>query len=178
MANEGDAIAAAIGAPPLGRLDLFIAAWCDPEERAFEQIDAFIQEARGKGWDAGTSQGEYVAAVLYNGLGRYRAAREAATRSRELHYAGGFGLLLSERVEAAVRSDEPELALAVRAELSERTRVGTDWARGVQARADALVSEGDAAETFYRESIERLGLDQPAAKSRTVASGLRRVVAA
>lgn len=157
VANEGDAIAAAIGASPLGRLDLFIAAWCDPEEGAFEQIDAFIREARDKSWDAGTSQGEYVAAVLYNGLGRYEAAREAATRSRKLHYAGGFGLLLSELVEAAVRSDEPELAAAVRAELSERTRVGTDWARGVQARADALVSEGEAADTLYRESIERLG---------------------
>ena len=117
-------------------------------ELRLEQIDAFIQEARDKGWDAGTSQGEYVAAVLYNGLGRYQAAREAATRSRELHYAGGFGLLLSELVEAAVRSDEPELAAAILAErLGTHSGRGTDWARGVQARADALVSEGDAAET-------------------------------
>src|SRR6185312_14650136 len=34
---------------------------------------------------------------------------------------------------------------------------GTDWARGVEARCRALVSEGAAAEDLFRESIERLG---------------------
>jgi DNA-binding CsgD family transcriptional regulator len=34
---------------------------------------------------------------------------------------------------------------------------GTDWALGVEARSRALVTEGEAAELFYREAIERLG---------------------
>jgi DNA-binding CsgD family transcriptional regulator len=34
---------------------------------------------------------------------------------------------------------------------------GTDWALGVQARARALLSDGDAAERLYQEAIERLG---------------------
>ena len=155
--TEADAIAAATGSPPLGHLELLVAAWCDPEERALERIDAFIHDAHDKGWETSINYAEYTAAVLHNGCGRYQAALEAAERSREHHPAGGFGSVLSELVEAAVRSDEPELAAAAGAELSQRTRVDTDWARGLQARADALLSDGDAAEILYRESIERLG---------------------
>jgi DNA-binding CsgD family transcriptional regulator len=33
---------------------------------------------------------------------------------------------------------------------------GTDWARGVEARSRALISEGEAAEAFYVQAIERL----------------------
>jgi hypothetical protein len=42
--------------------------------------------------------------------------------------------------------------------LSERTRVTpTDWALGIEARIRALLSEGDVAESHYRESIAHLG---------------------
>ena len=42
--------------------------------------------------------------------------------------------------------------------LAERTTPsGTDWARGVEARSRALLSDGDTAERCYRESIDRLG---------------------
>jgi hypothetical protein len=42
--------------------------------------------------------------------------------------------------------------------LAESTSVsGTDWALGVEARSQALLSEGEAAGRLYRESIERLG---------------------
>ena len=33
----------------------------------------------------------------------------------------------------------------------------TEWALGIEARVRALLSEGEAAERLYRESIERLG---------------------
>jgi len=135
-----------------------VAAWCDPEESALQQIDAFIREAHKAGWATSITYVEYAAAVLHNGCGRYEAALEAAERSREHHPAGGFGSVLSELVEAATRTGERELAETVNTELRQRTRVGTNWARGLQARADALLSDGDAAEAQYRESIERLGL--------------------
>jgi ATP/maltotriose-dependent transcriptional regulator MalT len=42
--------------------------------------------------------------------------------------------------------------------MSERTRVlPSEWALGIEARARALLSNGDAAERLYRESIAHLG---------------------
>src|SRR5438309_401824 len=34
---------------------------------------------------------------------------------------------------------------------------GPDWAQGIRARSRALLSDGETAETSYREAIERLG---------------------
>jgi DNA-binding CsgD family transcriptional regulator len=34
---------------------------------------------------------------------------------------------------------------------------GTDWALGIEARSHAQVSQGDAAEGYYVEAVERLG---------------------
>jgi DNA-binding CsgD family transcriptional regulator len=69
---------------------------------------------------------------------------------------------LTELVEAASRSDRPELAAATLDRLAERTRAaGTDWALGIEARSRALVGDAtgdrDATDALYREAIERLG---------------------
>ena len=64
----------------------------------------------------------------------------------------------AELVEAAVRSGHNDVAADALRRLAERTTPsGTDWARGVEARSRALLSEGDTAERLYLESIERLG---------------------
>jgi DNA-binding CsgD family transcriptional regulator len=42
--------------------------------------------------------------------------------------------------------------------LSERTRVTpTEWVLGIEARVRALLGDGQVADGFYRESVERLG---------------------
>jgi DNA-binding CsgD family transcriptional regulator len=60
-------------------------------------------------------------------------------------------------VEAAARTGANEMAADALRRLEERTRaVGTDWSLGSEARSRALVSDGQAAEALYRESIARL----------------------
>jgi ATP/maltotriose-dependent transcriptional regulator MalT len=97
--------------------------------------------------------------VMYNSLGRYADALEAAERATEYPEDMGFfqwGKV--ELIEAAVRSDQPKRARDVLQSLSDNTRAsGTDWALGIEARSQALVSDGGVADRLYRESIERLG---------------------
>jgi tetratricopeptide (TPR) repeat protein len=102
----------------------------------------------------------WVTAVLHNGLGRYEEALAAAQQSGEdIHVSWWrtWELVELELIEAAARSGKPELAADALGHLSQATAAGgTDWALGVEARSRALLSEGDAAETLYRQAIERL----------------------
>jgi ATP/maltotriose-dependent transcriptional regulator MalT len=63
-----------------------------------------------------------------------------------------------ELAEAASRTGDVASVTAALEWLSERTRVTpTEWALGIEARIRALLSEGEAADSLYRESIDRLG---------------------
>jgi DNA-binding NarL/FixJ family response regulator len=104
------------------------------------------------------SLGNYVKAVLYNGLGRYddalAAARHATQYPEDLTL---FNWALVELIEAATRSDNVELAADALDRLSRTTpSSGTESAKAVEARSRALLSEGEAAETLYRQAIKRL----------------------
>jgi ATP/maltotriose-dependent transcriptional regulator MalT len=100
---------------------------------------------------------EYAKAVLSNGLGDYEAALEAAQRACEQDDLDLCGWSLIELVEAGARGGRPELAGEALRRLGERTRAsGSDWGLGNEARSRALLSDGQAAETLYREAIERL----------------------
>jgi DNA-binding CsgD family transcriptional regulator len=103
------------------------------------------------------SYAEYGKAMLYNGLGEYGLAAEAAQRATEGDEVMVSSWALSELVEAAVRSDQPKEAMAAAAQLSAAAEAaGTEWALGMSARSRALVAEGPAAEAFHREAIDRL----------------------
>jgi DNA-binding CsgD family transcriptional regulator len=94
-----------------------------------------------------------------NGLGRYEEALAAATMASgdtpELFVSAWAH---TELIEAASRTGKTELAARALTRLLEQTQAGdTDWARGMAARGRALLAEGEAAEAFYREAIDRLG---------------------
>jgi DNA-binding CsgD family transcriptional regulator len=124
---------------------------------------ALIDESRGdvtrRGEGIGLSVLDWAHAVLYNGLGRYDEAREAALRVVEHPHdlsASNWGMV--ELIEAAVRAGTPELAADVRSRLVAMAGMsGTDWALGVAARSEALFVDDEGAEELYVEAVERLG---------------------
>src|SRR6202012_2715917 len=62
-----------------------------------------------------------------------------------------------ELIEAASRTGKAERAFGALEWLTATAHAsGNDWGLGVEARSRALLSHGDAAETLYREAIERL----------------------
>jgi hypothetical protein len=66
-------------------------------------------------------------------------------------------LAIIELIEAASRTGRMERAGKALDVLSESTRAsGSSWALGVEARSRALLTEGEAAEAHYRESIYQL----------------------
>jgi DNA-binding CsgD family transcriptional regulator/tetratricopeptide (TPR) repeat protein len=158
LIEEADAITEATGSAPLRYTSLALAAWRGEEGAALKLIDSGIQDATARGEGRALGFAYYGTAVLYNGLGRYKEALVAAQRACAHDDLGLFGLALVELVEAATRSGSLAAASDAADRLVERTRAcGTDWALGIQARSRALVSEDDAAESLYREAIERLG---------------------
>ncbi len=154
---EAQAVADATGSQlgPHGALG--VAAWRGREAEATELIQATMDGVTSRGEGRGVTS-QYAAALLYNGLGRYDKALAAAELVCEYDDIGVLGWSLTELVEAAVRSGQPARASDALKRLSETTRAsGTDWALGAEARSRALLSEGETAETCYREAIERLG---------------------
>jgi DNA-binding CsgD family transcriptional regulator len=158
LIEEAYAIAEATGNAPLRYPSLLLAAWRGREAAALSVIEAGIQDATARGLDRPIGFALWVTALLYNGLGRYREALAAAQRACAHEDLGFFGFALAELVEAAARTDSPEVASDALRQLGERTRAsGTDWGLGIEARSRALLSEGEAAERLYREGIERVG---------------------
>jgi ATP/maltotriose-dependent transcriptional regulator MalT len=158
LLDEDRLIADATGNPPVAFATMALAAWRGQEREATALIEASTQAATARGVGMLADLADYASSVLYNGLGRHDAARDAARRAFE-HDQLGFGPFVApELAEAASRTGEVALVQAALDWLSERTRVTpTDWALGIQARLAALLSQGEPAEQLYRESIDRLG---------------------
>ncbi|MFD4638190.1 ATP-binding protein [Lentzea sp. NPDC058436] len=144
---EEEAIADAVGEPPLRHHRLLLAAMSGHRE---ETLD-LLQAGGGSGHVASL---HWSAALLHNGLGDHKAALSAARAATEHGDLFLVGVALPELVEAAVRQRQPDVAARALEALTERTRAaGTDLGRGVTAYARGLVT---GAEDDYREAVESL----------------------
>jgi DNA-binding CsgD family transcriptional regulator len=145
------------GIAPYGAM--LLAAFQGGEAEATTLIESAVADSTTGGQGIGVQYAQWVASILFNGLGRYdqalAAAREASEESPELFVSAWA---LPELIEASVRSGNTKLAAGALERLAESTRAaGTDWGLGIEARSRALLSEGETGERLYREAIERLG---------------------
>jgi DNA-binding CsgD family transcriptional regulator len=155
---EASAIVEATGTRLAPYAAMLLAALQGREADGLKLLDSVIVEAVAIGQGFAVQWGEFVKAILLNGLGRYEEALVAAQRAAddmpELFISSWA---LAELIEAASRSAGPGHAASALERLTEDTAVaGTDWGLGIAARSRALLTGGDSAESLYREAIERL----------------------
>jgi DNA-binding CsgD family transcriptional regulator len=155
---EADAVREATGARLVAYGAMVLAAFRGSQAEAVPLIEGTLEQAAAAGQGAAVTWAHWVAAILYNGLGRYQEALASARQ------AAGYKLVhlsmwaLPELVEAAARTGDTGLAADALDQLSEWTQAGrTDWGLGVETRSRALLSDGEAADRLYREAIDRLG---------------------
>jgi DNA-binding CsgD family transcriptional regulator/tetratricopeptide (TPR) repeat protein len=157
LIEETDDIRQVASGPPLRSTSLMLAAWRGREAETLKLIEASAQDATGRGEGRGITLCDYTTALLYNGLGDYPAALDAARLACAHDDLGLLTWALVELVEAGARSGRSAIAADALRRLGERTRAsGTDWALGVEARSRALLTDGRPAEGLYQDAIARL----------------------
>ncbi|MBP2705063.1 AAA family ATPase [Microbispora sp. RL4-1S] len=157
LVAEGEAIAAATGTRHAPTGAVMLAGFRGVEAEAVPMIEAVIADARAANQGVGVQFPQWVAAILYNGLGHYEKALAEAQAAQEapLHISMWA---LPDLIEAAHRTGQTVLAADALGRLAEATGIGqTDWGQGIYARSRALLSEGEDAERWYREAVNRLG---------------------
>lgn len=157
LIDEANAVIESTGFALLNYSALFLAAWRGNTTEALARFRAARRDATARYEGRTIGLVNYATTLLYNGCGEYSRALAAAQRATEYEDVGIYSFALVELVEAAARSGRPEMAATAMRKIEERTTAcKTQWALGTLARARALLSDDRAAESLYREAIERL----------------------
>ncbi|SNY62737.1 AAA family ATPase, partial [Paractinoplanes atraurantiacus] len=128
------------------------------ETEAAGLIAETLRASSAAGLGSGVTAARWSAAILYNGLARYPEAMRYAVEAEQRYDPWHSIWILPELIEAASRNGEDAVARAALERLVETTApFGGDFPRGLQARNEALVADGDEAGRLYREAIDRLG---------------------
>ncbi len=170
MAGQADAVTqAGIPAGPYGSLAL--AAWSGAAATVERLITTVTPRMLARHEGRWLTAAAWATAVVSNGLGRYSDALAAAEEGA----AGTVGLGLTawsmaELIEAAARLGCPERAHGALGRLREIAAASeSDWARGLLARSQALMTADDAAQEQYRTAIrllDRAGVAAELARAR------------
>ena len=159
LAAEKDVVNEVTGIRLASTCDLLLAGYRGQPAEAIPLFSATIEDSIARGEGFAVQLANWAAAVLHNGLGHYAEALAAAEPATEETYQPlSTQLVLPELIEAAVRTGQAEIAREALERLSAMTAIeGSDWAKGLEARSRALLSEGQDAEHRYAEAVERLG---------------------
>ncbi|MEW5807968.1 MAG: AAA family ATPase [Actinomycetota bacterium] len=157
LLEQSDAISAATGAPPHRSIQTYLAACRGQEELGRELARSTIEDATARGEGSEITVVLFALAILHNGLGQYDEALAACESALRYDDVGMYGHVLTEMVEAAVRSGRADLARDAAVQVIDRAEAsGTTTSRGYAARARALTSVSPAAEDHYRTAITEL----------------------
>jgi DNA-binding CsgD family transcriptional regulator len=159
LVAEAESVTTAMGSSSVPYRALALAALRGREAEAAVLIELGTKDVQRRGSGEGLSFVQWAIAVLGNGLGRYEQALAAAAQASEDTRAQlPSNWALAELIEAAARTGMSERTAGALDRLAEMTRAsGTDWALGIEARSRALLTDGENAEVFYREAVDRLG---------------------
>jgi len=159
LAAEKDVVNEVTGIRQATTCDLLLAGYRGRPAEATALFSATTRDSIARGEGCAIQLADWAAAVLHNGLGHYAEALAAAEpATEETHQPLATQLILPELIEAAVRTGRADLAREALGRLSAMTAIGgSDWAKGLEARSRALLSEGQEAEQCYAEAVERLG---------------------
>jgi DNA-binding CsgD family transcriptional regulator len=159
LAAEKDVINDVTGIRLAATYDLWLAGYRGRPAEAVPLFAATTEDAFARGEGFAVQRVDWATAVLHNGLGRYAEALAAAMPATEETYQPlATQFILPELIEAAVRTGREEPAREALDRLSAMTTIeGSDWAKGLEARSRALLSEGPKAERCYTEAVERFG---------------------
>jgi len=157
LVAEAGAVCEATGSRIAPYAAMMLAAFRGQEAEAAPLIQATIEQAAAGGQGVAVTCAHWVAAALYNGLGRYADALAAARQAGEHRHVFVSSWVWPELIEAG-RTGDRHVAGDALDRLAETARAsGTDVGLGIEARSRALLSEGESAEGYYREAIGRLG---------------------
>jgi DNA-binding CsgD family transcriptional regulator len=159
LLEEFGAVEEATGIRTPRYTEQLLAAWQGRESKVAELIAATTADAHRRGEGIALIDAGWMQAVLCNGLGRHEEALAAAQQATEPRQE--MGILtwapLIELITAAARAGRSELATEALQRLTALTTASaTDWALGVEACCQGLVSDGAAAERCYLDALDHL----------------------
>jgi DNA-binding CsgD family transcriptional regulator len=158
LVDEAADITTATRNVPIADFSVLLAAWRGDRDKTYQLRAAVIPDATARGEGSAVEVAEWAAATLHIGKGEYADAVTAAQRAYDPDGLGFNIWVLPELIEAASRNGDLATARAAFEQLAERSSLSsTEWARGIEARSRALLTDGPEAEDLYREAIEELG---------------------
>ena len=158
LIDEADRIIAATGNVRIADFSILLAAWRGDRDKTYQLRAAIIPDATARGEGFGVEAAEWAVATVHIGRGEYADAVAAAQRAYDPDGLGFNVWVLPELIEAAARNGDLDVATTAFEQLAERSSLSnSEWARGIEARSRALLTDGPDAEDLYREAIDQLG---------------------
>src|SRR5207247_7425923 len=164
LVSEAESLGRGARAETLPYTRLRLAAWRGQVSTVVNLVEVMTRGARARGEGCAITAAEHGTAILYNGVGRYELALDAARKAAAADDIVTSSWALYELVEAASRCGHQKVARGAADLLFERaTASSTEWAKGTLARSCELVEHGAAAEELDRQAIDCLGRSRMAA---------------